>query len=221
MKFEVKPEEYYQIKDNCRAGLLKYLEKAITLLPRTDNPKILDIGCGTGVPTIWFARNYGGKITAIDTDNQALEWLRKKIIINNLEESVTVTNVSFFDLRSEPLYYDIILAEGFLNVVGFVQGFVKVIDLLREGGYFLIHDENKDHEMKCEFIIKHGCELTGTIFLDETVWWNDYYRQLEMDINSPGTFRMKHFFDSEFKEIESYKLNPALFKSLYYIVKKK
>lgn len=220
MKIEVKPEEYYKIKDNCRAGLLKYLEKAVTLLPRTDNPKILDIGCGTGVPTIWFAENYGGKITAIDTDDQALEWFRKKIIISNLEESVTVTNVSFFDMRPEPLYYDIILAEGFLNVVGFVQGFVKVFDLLKEGGYFLIHDEYKDHEMKCEFIIKHGCELTGTIFLDETVWWNDYYRQLETEINSPSTFRMKHFFDSEIKEIESYKLNPALFKSLYYIVKK-
>jgi len=220
MKFEVKPEEYYKIKDNCRAGLLKYLEKAVTLLPRTDNPKILDIGCGTGVPTIWFAENNGGRITAIDTDKGALEWLNTKITSKNLENIITVMNISFFDLKSGPLFYDIILAEGHLNVVGFVQGFVKVIDLLKEGGYFLIHDEYKDHEMKFEFISKHGCELTGTIFLDETVWWNDYYRQLEMDINSPATFRMKHFFDSEIKEIESYKLNPALFKSLYYIVKK-
>jgi methylase of polypeptide subunit release factors len=71
-------DEYYQIKDNCRKGLLKYMAKAVSLLPKINNPEILDIGCGTGVPTIWLAENYGGIVTAIDTDNSALEWLRKK-----------------------------------------------------------------------------------------------------------------------------------------------
>jgi cyclopropane fatty-acyl-phospholipid synthase-like methyltransferase len=213
-------KEYYQIKDNCRTGLLKYMAKAVSLLPKAINPKILDIGCGTGVPTIWFVENYGGIITAIDTDISALEWLQAKIIDKDLENQITVINISFFDLKSEPCFFDIILAEGFLNVIGFEQGFVKVFDMLKAGGYFVIHDEYKDHEKKCEFIKKHNCDLIGTVFLDESVWWNHYYRQLEAEINSLNIRRIKLLFEPELKEIELYKLDPSPFKSMYYIVKR-
>ena len=141
-------KEYYQIKDNCRAGLLKYMEDAVSLLPKINNPKILDIGCGTGVPTIWLTENNSGIVTAIDTEQSALDWLTEKIIDKKLENKITTLNISFFDLKAEPCYYDIILAEGFLNIIGFEPGFVKVISLLKEGGYFVIHDEYKNHEMK-------------------------------------------------------------------------
>jgi len=66
-------KEYYQIKDKCREDLLMYMKEAVSLLPLINNPKILDIGCGTGVPTIWLAANLGGTITAIDTDSASLE----------------------------------------------------------------------------------------------------------------------------------------------------
>ena len=196
------------------------MAEAISLLPKINNPKILDIGCGTGVPTIWLAENYGGTITAIDTDNNALEWLKAKIIKKGLENKITTINISFFDLKPEPYYFDIILAEGFLNVIGFWQGFVKVIEMIKEGGYFIIHDEFKDHEMKCEFIRKHNCDVVGTVFLDESVWWNEYYKQLETEINSLNANQIKHLFVTEMKEIETYKLDPLPFKSMYYLVKK-
>ncbi len=44
--------EYFKIKDNCRKGLLKYLKKAISIIPTIKNPEILDAGCGSGVPTL-------------------------------------------------------------------------------------------------------------------------------------------------------------------------
>jgi cyclopropane fatty-acyl-phospholipid synthase-like methyltransferase len=215
------PAEYYQVKDNCRKGLLKYMEEAFSLLPKARNPQILDIGCGTGVPTLWLAENYGGKITAIDTDAGALEWLDSKIIARKLEDQITTVNISFFDLKSAPCFFDIILAEGFLNIVGFGRGFVKVTGLLKEGGYFVIHDEYKDHEKKCEFIRENNCDLAGTVFLDEHAWWNEYYRQLETEIDSRGDKQIKDLFQAELKEIESYKSDPSPFRSIYYIVKKK
>lgn len=213
--------EYYEVKDNCRAGLLKYLEKASALLPKAGNPKILDIGCGTGVPTLWLAENYGGTITAIDTEAEALAWLNSRIIAKNLENQITTINISFFDMKSDPCFYDIILAEGFLNIVGFEQGFVNVTGILKEGGWFVIHDEYKDHEKKCEFIRKSNCDLAGTVFLDEGVWWNDYYRQLEAEINSRDIRQAKDLFKAELKEIELYRSDPSPFRSIYYIVKKK
>ena len=199
---------------------MKYLAEAVSLLPKISNPKILDIGCGTGVPTLWIAENYGGIITAIDTDKRALEWLQMKLADKKLENHVNPLNISFFDLKTESDYFDIILAEGFLNIIGFRQGFVKVIRMIRKGGYFLIHDEYKDHEMKCDFILKNGCDLVSTLFLDEIVWWNDYYRQLKAEIKSGNIKQKRELFKSELNELKYYMEDPSAFKSIYYIVKR-
>lgn len=213
-------EVYYQIKDNCRNGLSKYMAKTVSLLSEINNPKILDIGCGTGVTTIWLAENYGGIITAIDTDESALKWLNAKISAKNLKNQINTINISFFDLNTEPCYFDIVLAEGFLNIIGFENGFVKVIDIIKEGGYFIIHDEFKDHWKKCDFIRNNYCDLIDTIFLDETVWWKDFYKQLEAQINTLNVKQREYLFPSELKEIQLYKKDRLPFRSIYYIVKK-
>ncbi|NMD02910.1 MAG: hypothetical protein GYA71_06520 [Bacteroidales bacterium] len=143
-----------------------------------------------------------------------------KLADKKLENHVNPLNISFFDLKTESDYFDIILAEGFLNIIGFRQGFVKVIRMIRKGGYFLIHDEYKDHEMKCDFILKNGCDLVGTLFLDEIVWWNDYYRQLKAEIKSGNIKQKRELFKSELNELKYYMEDPSAFKSIYYIVKR-
>jgi cyclopropane fatty-acyl-phospholipid synthase-like methyltransferase len=136
--------EYFEIKDKCRKGLLKYLSNALSIIPRIEKPKILDIGCGTGVPAIWLAENYNGIITAVDIDKKSLAWLLEKAKRQNLESRITVINKSFFDVEFDENYYDIILAEGFLNIVGFNNGFPEIIKLLKINRFFVIHDEHKD-----------------------------------------------------------------------------
>ena len=175
---------------------------------------------GTGVPTIWLAENYGGTITAIDTDSASLEWLQVKIIDRKLENQITTVNNSFFDLKPEPFYFDIILAEGFLNIFGFEKGFLRVIRMIKKGGYFLIHDEYKNHEKKCDFIRKNHFDIIGTVFLDESVWWNNYYNQLEAEINSGESNQIRNLFKSELKEIQVYRSNPLLFRSIYYLLRR-
>src|SRR4030042_1944466 len=108
-------KEYFQIKDNSRKGLIIHLEKVFSIIPEIENPKILDIGCGTGVPTLWIADKYSGTITAIDTDKNSLDWLQNKISDKNLVDKVTTLNTSFFNFIADPDYFDIIIAEGFLN----------------------------------------------------------------------------------------------------------
>ena len=168
-------EEYFHIRDNCRNGLIKYLQEALSVLPVIKNPEILDIGCGTGVPALWLAGKYAGRITAIDIDRDSLGWLQKKIDEKILGDRITVLNLSFFDFKTQPDYYDLILSEGFLNVVGFKKGFQRAINILKKKGFFIIHDEFKDHPWKCNFIRDNGCGIIDTLFLDEQVWWNDYY----------------------------------------------
>lgn len=211
--------EYYTIKDNCRKGLIKYLEKAFSLIPETDNPEILDIGCGTGVPTLWLANRFAGSITAIDTDTHSLEWLQKKVINRNLGKRLTIVNISFFDFGADSKRFDIILAEGFLNVVGFEEGFTRVIKLLRRNGYLIIHDEFKDHDKKCDFIRKNHCRVVDSIYLNENVWWNDYYKRLEAEISNKVNTNIYSLFKSDIKEIEYLKADPSAFRSIYYIIR--
>ncbi len=42
--------EYFEIKDSCRKGLLKYIERAISIIPRIEHLQILDAGCGWLMP---------------------------------------------------------------------------------------------------------------------------------------------------------------------------
>lgn len=213
-------EKYFEIKDTCRNGLIKYLEKVFSKIPEIDNPQILDIGCGTGVPTLWIAKNFSGTITAIDLDKDSIDYLNKKIYDNNLQDKITALKTSFFDFKSDPGRFDIVLAEGFLNVVGFNNGFSKVIEFLKRIGYFIIHDEFKDHEKKLEFIRDNNCKVIYTLSLNENVWWNDYYKQLEFAINTINREQIRNLFDSDLKEIELFKLDSSAFRSTYYIVEK-
>jgi len=212
--------EYFTIRDRCRIRLVKYLEQVLNDLPKCNNPKILDIGCGSGVPTLWLAEKYIGTITAIDTDKQLLDFLEHKIKSKKTSSRIETKNVSFFDLVTEPECFDLILAEGFLNVVGFEMGFKRVIGKLKQGGYFVIHDEYKDLVKKNELIQENNCKIISSLLLDETIWWRDFYCQLEVEINKPGNTHLRSLFINEINEIDQYKKDPSLFKSIYYVVLK-
>lgn len=42
----------FKIKDECRQNLCKYLSQAVSVLPPIEKPIIIDLGCGTGAPTL-------------------------------------------------------------------------------------------------------------------------------------------------------------------------
>ncbi|MDP2235586.1 MAG: class I SAM-dependent methyltransferase [Bacteroidales bacterium] len=212
--------EYFTIRDRCRMRLVKYLEQVLNDMPEFNNPRVLDIGCGSGVPTLWLAEKYRATVTAIDTDKQLLDFLEHKIQRSTTSSRVETKNVSFFDLVTEPEWFDLILAEGFLNVVGFEMGFKRVIAKIKKKGYFIIHDEYKDHDKKIALIHENNCKIVNSLLLDEAIWWRDFYGQLDEKINKPENIHLRSLFFNEINEIDQYKKNPSLFKSIYYVVLK-
>lgn len=213
--------EYYRIKDYCRQGLIKHLKIVCFKLPSKSNCKILDIGCGSGVPTLWLSENFSGIITAIDNDPKAIDYLQQKINERNLQHRIKTICQTFDDFVCENGHYNIVLAEGFLNVVGFKFGFLRINDFLAKNGIIIIHDEYKDHHSKLEFIVKNNYTIIDTLLLDESIWWNDYYKQLESEINRINDIDMKQWFSRDIDEIKLYKTESSLFQSIYYIAMKK
>jgi len=53
-------------KNLLRDDLRKYTRQAFHMLPRLDEPRILDIGCGPGASTLELARLSQGEIIGID-----------------------------------------------------------------------------------------------------------------------------------------------------------
>ena len=77
--------------EKLRANFLKYSIEAFQLLPKMDKPRLMDVGCGSGLFTIELANLTNGDIIAIDIDQALLDQLTKKIKINNLENRI-ITN---------------------------------------------------------------------------------------------------------------------------------
>lgn len=213
-------KEYFEIKDNCRKGLLKYLTKAISIIPIIENPRILDVGCGSGVPTLMIAEKFDGKITAIDIDTKSIDIFREKVKELDLSDRVNLSDSSLFDIKVKNNQYDLILAEGLLNVVGFQKGFLKIIKLLKRKGFIIIHDEFQNQNDKIEFIRNNNCRILDLFVLNEQIWWNDYYKCLEKEISSNSNKELLKLFKSDLHEIKLFKKNPSQYISVYYIIEK-
>ncbi len=213
-------KEYFNIKDRCRKNLIKHLFKAISIIPPIEKPLLLDVGCGSGVPTLSLFQKFKGNVIALDIDNKSLNRLEEKIKEQNLSDKITLINNSFFEVNLEENQFDIILAEGFLNVVGFQNGFLKLIQVLKRNRYLIIHDDFLNQNNKIKIIENNNCKVLNSFRLDEQIWWDDYYMSLEKEISSIENMEFLALFESDLKEIEYYKQNSSKFNSVYYVIEK-
>jgi ubiquinone/menaquinone biosynthesis C-methylase UbiE len=173
-------EDWFQgQKDRIRKRLLKYTRKAFRMLPKLDKPCILDIGCGSGVPTMELAKLCDGKITALDIDQDMLDLLRGKIEKAGLSNRVKVVNRSLLDMDFPDESFDVIWAEGSINIIGFKKGIQEWKRLLKPGGFMMVHDERNNVREKLEQISDCGYVLLGYFELDEKAWWTEYFVPLE------------------------------------------
>jgi len=166
-------------KEGIRRRLLKYTRKAFRMLPRLDKPRILDIGCGSGVPTLELARLSDGEITGIDIDQDMLDVLKGKVEKAGLGGRIKVMNCSLFDLQFPDGSFDVVWAEGSINVIGFEKGLREWKRLLKPDGFMVVHDERGDVRGKLKQISGCGYELLGYFELDTDVWQTEYFAPLE------------------------------------------
>ena len=215
-----------QEKDQLRARLCKYTRKAYQILPKLDKPRILDIGCGSGVPTMELARLSQGEIVGIDIDQLSLDRFARKIELAGLSHRVKIVKCSMVDMELPEESFDIIWAEGSIATIGFKEGLKKWKKFLKSNGLLVIHDGTENITQKLDQITICGYELIDYFILPDDAWWADYYRPLEMKIEE---LRAKHtndpqallILDREQKEIDMYKKNPNQYGSAFFIMQKK
>lgn len=212
-------------RDQFRANLLSYTRRAFRMLPQMTRPRILDVGCGSGVSTLELARLSGGNIIAVDIDREALSKLINKATNEGLSSRVMVVHSSMREMDFPPNRFDIIWTEGAISYIGFERGLREWRGLLVPDGYLVVHDELSDLQRKIELTSICGYSMLGQFKLPPDVWWKEYYEPLKRQL---GALQRVSFLDKKVineinaaaHEIEEFDHECDRFGSVFFILKK-
>ncbi len=231
----------------CGPGSVETTRKAFSFLKsQPKDPKILDIGAGTGMSTIELAKISDGKIIAIDIIHEYLDILKKKASINGIDNIETV-KMSMDSIEYKDETFDILWSEGSIFVIGFEEGIKSWKRLLKPEGYLAVSDMvwfNKDAPIEViefwdscypqmlelneaiEMIKKYGYNLIANFkFQEDPDWWENLYIPLEKhlpEVKKKYSHKKEFLAEIEFteQEINFFKKYSNFYGYMFYIMQK-
>jgi SAM-dependent methyltransferase len=181
-------------------GRAEFTRRAFEMIPPMDHPRILDIGSGSGAPTLELGRLSDGPIVALDQHRPHLERLRERARQAGFSQRIHVVQGSMLQMSFPGRSFDVLWAEGSIYVIGFERGLRQWRSLLRAGGCLAVHEavwlRDDPPEPAWNFwqraypsmttvgenlkiIERCGYELLGHFRLPPDAWWDEYYRPLD------------------------------------------
>lgn len=179
---------------------LAFTQKAFRLLPELRRPRIVDIGCGEGGPTVELARLSDGCVVGVDVDSEALRGLSRRAERSGCGDRVFAVKGSIRDVCFREESIDAVWAEGSIHIVGFEKGLQTWQEVIRPKGFMVVHEmtwlrPNPPREI-LEYwkgiypgirttqeyirdIPRLGYGIIGHFELPENFWWVDYFGPLE------------------------------------------
>lgn len=239
--------ELHEDLERASPARLELTRRAFRLLPALDRPRILDIGCGRGGPTLELAELTDGEVVGLDIDQEALDELAAGIAWRGLGDRVRFVHGSMSNMDFAPESFDVIWAEGSIHLVGFEVGLETCRRFLRQGGFLVVHEvawirpdpprEIAGHwrglypgiRTVAEYLAEipcHGYDLIAHFVLPEDFWWFDYYGPLESRIrelrekyaDEPGTLEA---LDREQREVDLYEKYSRWYGSAFFAMRKR
>jgi ubiquinone/menaquinone biosynthesis C-methylase UbiE len=210
--------------EKMREVFLKYTRKAFEMLPAMRNPSILDIGCGSGTPSLELAKLSDGEIIGIDIDQTALDKFKHKSENEGLSDRIKIFNRSVYNTEFPAESFNLIWDEGVLHILNIKKSLEECNRILKANGFLVIGETIKWIKKNLEVFPKYGFKLFNKFSLPEESWWSEYYLPLEKKIknlrsqlkNSKELEKLKEYEE----EINMVKKNPKEFDCAFYIFKK-
>ncbi|MFX0132612.1 MAG: class I SAM-dependent methyltransferase [Candidatus Hodarchaeota archaeon] len=229
-------------------GSNEFTRKAFLMLKDLPKkPKILDIGCGTGMQTIEIAKLTEGKIIALDIHQPFLDKLKSRAINEGVLNKIEVLNRTMFAMDFEENFFDLIWSEGAIYFLGIEKGLKEVKRFLKRGGYVVVSELcwlKKDPpeearnffqseypgmqsiEQNIKVINDLGYQLIDYFILPKSAWCDNYYIPLEKRVkllrkkykNDPEA---KKLLDSTQNEINIFRKHSDYYGYVFFIMKDK
>ena len=239
--------ELYRTLGRGSPARLAFTREAFDMMPDLDNPRILDIGCGPGGPTLELARLSGGHVTGLDIDPWAIAELARRAEEAGLADRVQSVQGSMLDMEFPDESFDVIWAEGSLHVLGFERALEEWRRLLRPGGFLVIHEmvwlrpDPPAELVNCpelaypgirtapeyvEQIPDRGYDLVGYFALPEDFWLCDYFDPLmarlgELRIKYADDQAAQRMLDREQQAADLYRQHSRWYGSVFLVMQRR
>lgn len=101
-------------------------------------PDVVDIGCGTGPSAVQLARATGGRVVAVDVEEEYLAATRERATTAGVADRVRTLAASMDALPLADRSADLVWAEGSAYVIGFDEALASWRRLVRAGGTLVL-----------------------------------------------------------------------------------
>ena len=133
--------EYFSSVERQGPGSPEVTIKALSFIDHLPNePRIADIGCGTGGQTMVIAQHTPGHITGIDLFPAFIDLFNSNAAELNLQDRVKGVVGSMDDLPFQHEELDLIWSEGAIYNIGFERGLNEWRKFLKTGGYVAVSE---------------------------------------------------------------------------------
>jgi SAM-dependent methyltransferase len=241
---------FFEIHDDISRGGpggSESTRKAFVMLTSlSNNPTILDIGCGPGMQTLDLGRLTGGKIIAVDNHQPFLKRLKTTARHHGSAEQITVIKSDMLALCFARQAFDVIWAEGSIYIMGFEKALKAWPPLLKNPGYLAATEISwlepdppeelrlfwaeqypgmEDIKANLRTIRRSGFSAIGHFVLPESDWWNDYYRPIQEKLRAlrkkyKGYPEALSVLQMEEREIELYGKYADYYGYVFYVMRR-
>jgi len=187
-------------------GDSKFSEYIIDQLPRLlPNPRIADIGCGSGVGTFILSEKYQSEVKAVDFSREFLGELIHRAARKGLEDLVEAIECDMTSLDWESGIINLLWSEGAAYNITFEGALRAWRPLMVVNGIAVISEMNylsndvpdivtqymknaypgiKTESKNVDLIKSSGFEVLGVHRLPSKALWNNYYDPLRENIKA-------------------------------------
>lgn len=234
-------EELPRQGPGCREGTLR----ALSLLGKLPaQPRVLDVGCGSGLQTLILAKELKTTILAIDNHRPVLDRLTQNARKESLK--IETRELSMIDMPFEEKSFDLVWAEGAIFIIGLARGLKDFRTILKPGGYLAfselcwftshppkgikdffdkVYPEIRTQDEIRSMAVEADFQVVDSFPLPESAWWDDYYTPMlerikELKTKNVGIVEAESVYTECETEVEMFRRYSKHYGYAFFVLKR-